>query len=102
MKHLYKIIIFFAFSLLSLPAFSLDERSVFSAIDNQDTEISVSGNKIYITNLPVAGKLQIYSILGVNIASIDVKAGTNEYSVNLPKGYYIVKVGDIVRKVAVK
>jgi hypothetical protein len=102
MKHIYKVLLFLAFALLSSAGFSKENSAIYYDADTQATEISIIANKIYIQNLPSAGKLQIFSILGVNIATIDVKAGTAEYSINLPKGYYIVKVGDVVRKVAVK
>ncbi len=102
MKHLYKALILFAFALTTATGFSKESAGVFYSADPQATEISIIANKIYVQNLPNAGKLQIYSVLGVNVATIEVKAGSGEYSINLPKGYYIVKVGDVVRKVAVK
>lgn len=102
MKQLYKALIMFVFTLVSITGFSKESSGYYYGVENQDTEISISGNKIYIQNLAVGGKLQIYSVLGVNVATIDVRSGSGEYNVNLPKGYYIVKIGDVVRKVAVR
>ena len=102
MKHLYKALILFAFVLIAATGFSKENTGMFYAPDPQSTEISIRGNKIYIQNLAIGGKLQVFSVLGVSVATIEVKAGSGEYNINLPKGYYIVKIGDVVRKVAVK
>ena len=102
MKHFYKALILFAFSLITTLAFSKENREIIYTADTQTTEISYTENKIIIQDLPYSGKLQIYSVLGVNIANIDVKSGSGEYAVQLPRGYYIVKIGDVVRKIAVK
>lgn len=72
---------------------------------NQKTfQINVIQNKLIIENLPKGkeGTLEIFSIVGIKIYSEKVKSGTSEYSINLPKGYYIVKIGNIVKKIAVK
>ena len=102
MKHLYKALIMLVFALISVTGFSKENPEMFYAIDSPTTEISYSANRILIQNLPSNGKLQIFSVLGVSVATIDVKAGSGEYAVNLPKGYYIVKVGDVVRKIVIK
>ena len=102
MKHLYKALILFAFACVAAAGFSKENAGVFYTADSQATEISIIGNKIYVQNLPAGGKLQIFSVLGVSVATIEVKAGSGEYNISLPKGYYIVKIGDVVRKVAIK
>lgn len=102
MKYLYKVLIIIAFVSVTAFGFSRENREVFCAPDSQMTEIGFVNNKILIQNLPYSGKLQIYSVLGVNVATIEVKSGSGEYSVQLPKGYYIVKIADVVRKIAVK
>lgn len=65
-------------------------------------DIKFVDGKLQVSNLPEADKLNVYSVLGVNVATIDAKAGTNEYSVSLSKGLYIVKVGNVVKKIAVR
>jgi hypothetical protein len=102
MKHLYKALILFAFACITAIGFSKENSGMFYTADTQATEISIIGNKIYVQNLPTGGKLQVFSVLGVNVATVDVKAGSGEYAISLPKGYYIVKIGDVVRKVAIK
>lgn len=65
-------------------------------------DIRFVDGRLQVSNLPESDKLNIYSVLGVNVATIDAKAGTNEYSVSLSKGLYIVKVGNVVKKIAVR
>ncbi len=103
-KYLHKIllgaVVMFG---LAVPAYSLGLQADAVAVEVSATvEIKVTDGKLYVGNLPVADRLNIYSVLGVNVASIEVKAGTNEYAVNLPKGLYIVKVGSVVKKIAVR
>ncbi|RNC64907.1 T9SS type A sorting domain-containing protein [Proteiniphilum sp. X52] len=71
--------------------------------DPQDkTTIKLTGNQLLIENLPEDGVLEIYNIMGVKVYHRLVKAGTNQYILSLSRGYYIIKIGKITRKVAVK
>jgi hypothetical protein len=40
--------------------------------------------------------------MGVKVYNRRVKAGTNQYILSLPKGYYIIKIGKLTRKIAIK
>lgn len=66
------------------------------------TEISMAGNRLIVKNLPKDGILEIYSIVGVKVYSREIKAGTNEYPINLPKGYYIIRIGSLAKKIALR
>lgn len=68
----------------------------------QQTEISMAGNRLIVKNLPEDGVLEIYSIVGVKVYTREIKAGTNEYPINLPKGYYIIRIGGLVKKIALR
>lgn len=71
--------------------------------DPQDkTRIKMTGNQLIVENLPEDGILEIYNIMGAKVYNRRVKAGTNQYSLSLPKGYYIIKIGKLTRKIAVK
>jgi len=71
--------------------------------EEQDkVKIKVSENRLIIENLPKDEILDIYNIMGVKVYSRHVKAGTNEYTLSLPKGYYILKIGKITKKVALR
>lgn len=65
-------------------------------------EISAFDNKIVVENAPIGSKLEIYSVVGIRVKEIVMKQPSGEYTVDIAKGYYIVRIGDIVRKVAIR
>ena len=46
--------------------------------------------------------LYVYNVTGVRVMSLKVDGTDKTYNLNLPKGCYIVKVGDVVRKISVR
>lgn len=75
------------------------QRSVMEAAEK--IKIKLSENRLTIENLPKDDILEIYNIMGVKVFSRRVKAGTNEYTLSLPKGFYILKIGKITKKIAI-
>jgi hypothetical protein len=67
-----------------------------------ETKIKLAENRLIIENLPKDGVLEVFSIVGVKVYTRKVKAGTNEYQLDLPKGYYIIRIGDLVKKILLK
>lgn len=65
-------------------------------------EISAYDNKIVVKNAPIGSKLEIYSVVGIRVKEIELKQPDGEYTVNIAKGYYIVRIGETVRKVAIR
>ena len=59
-------------------------------------------NRIKVENAPVGSILEIYSVVGIKVKEIEVKQSTAEYVVDIAKGYYIIRIGDTVRKVAIR
>ena len=65
-------------------------------------EISAYDNKIVVKNAPIGSKLEIYSVVGIRVKEFEMKQPDGEYTVNIAKGYYINRIGDTVRKVAIR
>lgn len=65
-------------------------------------KISAYDNKIKVENATVGSKLEIYSIVGIKVKEIPLKQSSGEYPVDIAKGYYIVRIGETVRKVAIR
>ena len=65
-------------------------------------EISAYDNKIVVKNAPIGSKLEIYSVVGIRVKEFEMKQPDGEYTVNIAKGYYIIRIGDTVRKVAIR
>lgn len=96
------ILLFLAFGFASMDISAQNRDEVVVTDFLPETKIWVVENRLVIENLPQDAVLDVYSIVGMKVFSQKVKAGTNEYVLNLPKGYYIVKVGTIVKKIALR
>ncbi|WP_294080584.1 T9SS type A sorting domain-containing protein [Proteiniphilum sp. UBA5384] len=68
----------------------------------EKTKIKITGNQLIIEDLSQDGVLDIYNIMGAKVFNRRVKAGTNQYTLSLPRGYYIIKIGKITQKIAIK
>ena len=62
----------------------------------------LDSNLLVVKNAPVGKKIEIYSIVGNKVKEIEIKSSTGEYSLNLPKSIYIIKLGETVRKYVIK
>lgn len=91
--------------LLSLTAngFAQEERKP-SIAENELTQIylTVSGSSIRIQNADRGDTLEIYNILGVKVSSTKIDSLDKTINLNLPKGCYILKIENTVRKIAIK
>ncbi|OCW92829.1 hypothetical protein A9168_14310 [Macellibacteroides sp. HH-ZS] len=65
-------------------------------------QITVTDNRISVVNAPVGSKLEIFSVVGLKVREIEMKQPTGEYIVNIAKGYYIIRIEETVRKVAIR
>lgn len=105
MKKFYQIVLvtclmLFAFGLTANSQQAQNKTMVEEFVS--DVRITIAANKLIVENVPKDGMFEVFSIVGVKVYGEKIKAGTNEYTLNLPKGYYIVKIGDIVKKIAVR
>ncbi|OJV83203.1 MAG: hypothetical protein BGO34_16080 [Bacteroidia bacterium 44-10] len=66
------------------------------------TKVKLTGSQLVIEDLLEDGVLEIYNIMGAKVFNRRVKAGTNQYTLSLPKGYYIIRIGKFTRKIAIK
>lgn len=69
-----------------------------------DINILINGAMIIkMEKVPLEGYLDIYSILGVKIKSINLKSfAGGDYPLDLAKGLYILKAGKVAQKVIVR
>ena len=71
--------------------------------DSESPSVSLNDtNRLLVQNVKPGDMLQVYSIVGVKVLEIKLDASGKEITLNIPKGYYVVKVSNIVRKIAVK
>ena len=88
---------------VSLSGFSqtLDKTSAADS-DKQNIELTINNEKVIIPNANPNTKVDIFSIIGSKVSSVEIKSGFCESAITLPKGYYILKVDNTTRKIAVK
>lgn len=73
-----------------------DKTMKLTVTINETTEIEME-------NVPTTGYLEVYSLLGVKITSVNLKKCTdNKCSIDLAKGLYILKAGKVAKKVIIK
>lgn len=70
--------------------------------DIQAISISVVGESVLRVTGAAGQTLSIYKVTGVKVMNIRVDGSDKSYHLNLPQGCYIVKVGNVVRKIALR
>lgn len=75
----------------------ITKESVLDSID-----ISAYNNRVVVKNAPVGSTLEIYSVVGIRVKEIKMKQSSGEYPVDIAKGYYIIRIGATVRKIAIR
>lgn len=100
--YLYILLPVFIFGFGVNNSYSLNQIDFTMVESKLETKISFSDNRLIVENLKQDSVLEVFSIVGVKVYSIKIKAGTNEYPINLPKGYYIIRIGNIAKKIALR
>ncbi|MDR3268614.1 MAG: T9SS type A sorting domain-containing protein [Tannerella sp.] len=70
--------------------------------DTLKASVNVADNHIIVSDAPAKSRLEIYNIVGVKVKEIEIKSPSEEYIVSLPRGYYIVRIGEIIRKIVIR
>ncbi|MBP7856268.1 MAG: T9SS type A sorting domain-containing protein [Prevotella sp.] len=70
--------------------------------DFQTINITVSSESVLHVTGASGMQLCIYNVTGVMVQNFVVDGADKSYSLNLPKGCYIVKVGKVIRKIYIR
>lgn len=68
----------------------------------EKTEIVAYENRIKVSGAPVNSVIEIFSVVGIKVKEIRVSQPDGEYALDLPKGYYIIRLNDVVRKIVIR
>lgn len=81
-----------------------DASPAIEIIENDIQKISITVNEESVIRITGAAgqELSIYNITGVRVMNLKIDGADRSYSLNLPKGCYIVKVGKMVRKISIR
>ena len=100
MKHFF--IIALALSLAIAPCSAMTEA------EREGIETSVGGISLSIISgtVHVSGAmgedLEIFNLTGAKVCTVHIDSNDKSFSLNVPKGCYLVKVGKIIRKISVR
>jgi hypothetical protein len=83
-------------------AFVLAVPAAQPPADTPKVKVNVIDNRIIVTDAPAKSRLVIYSIVGIRVKEIEIRHPSEEYAVSLPKGYYIIRIEDIIRKIVIR
>lgn len=95
---------------ITFPAFAGESASYVSASttdeDPQGTmtiDVYINGvNTVKLEDIPTEGFLDVYSVLGVKVTSVNLKNCIANCTLDLPKGIYVLKAGRVAKKIIVK
>ena len=68
---------------------------------NNDINIYLEQNSLRVTGAEGL-KLEIFNVAGIMVVSENIDGADKRFSLDLPRGCYIVKVGKLVKKISVK
>jgi len=104
MKKQLHILSIVAFMLLSAPvtasAADAEMAPVEQTID-EDITISVNGQWVLI-NGAQGQTLEVVSLTGRRVMTVKIESPAQRVELSVPKGCYILKIGKVVRKVAIQ
>ena len=78
------------------------EKTVVTVTQETGVSVFQKGTTLQLQNATVGEKIEVLSIVGVRVFEKRIESSNQEFQIELPKGYYIVKIGNIVRKISVK
>lgn len=86
---------------LSAPICASAEEMLASPEQETVITMTVSGNNVHI-NGAEGETLDIYNLAGVKVKSIHIESADKTITLNLSKGCYILKIGDVARKMSIR
>lgn len=87
--------------LLGAPSASYAQSISATTSDVSEIKVTISGSNIRVLNAAQTS-LEIFDIAGVKKASFEIESSDKTVSVNLPKGYYLLRIGKFVRKIQIR
>lgn len=99
-----KLVALFVLALITFaPLAAQKVEKVVAAVTTETTlSVILTGKTLQLQNATVGEKMEVLSIVGVRIVEKKIESTNPSFTLELPKGYYIVKVGTAVRKISMK
>lgn len=105
MKIMHIIWLLVALWIPSVAATAATEKrpaSITFQSEPDSVNITAYDSCIHIQNAPSGSTLEVYSVVGIKVKEIKLKERDGKYPVNIPRGYYIARIGETVRKIVIR
>jgi len=102
MKKIVAIFVLALITFAPLAAQKVEKVVVPAATTETTLSVILTGKTLQLQNATVGEKMEVLSIVGVRIVEKKIESSNPSFTLELPKGYYIVKIGTAVRKISVK
>ena len=86
---------------MAVSAAPLYFAGVMEMAQEQDMDVSYQNGYLLVTGAEGC-TLEIVSLTGNKVLSLNIESPAQKIELNIPKGCYIVKVGKVVRKVSIR
>ena len=90
--------------MLSVPVFVMAAESDWFQTEqtiDDDITITVNGQTV-VVNGAQGQTLEVVSLTGRRVMTVKIESPAQRVELNVPKGCYILKIGKVVRKVAIR
>lgn len=85
----------------SLVAMAENTKDGGSEMEPTSTTMVINGNNIHVSGAN-GTILEVYNLTGSKVGTYRIDSNEKTFSLNLQKGCYILKIGDVVRKISIK
>jgi len=98
----FLVLLLLAFFTIAPLAAQKTEKVVAAAAPETTLSVILTGKILQLQNATVGEKMEVLSIVGVRVVDKKIESSNQTFTLELPKGYYIVKIGTAVRKISMK
>lgn len=102
MKRIISILLLSGFFCISGLNMAQAQTKALSEKETYAVSIQVNSTKVIVQNISPRTAIIIYNILGVKLKEYKMPANGDDLQFDLPKGCYILKTDNVVRKIAIK
>lgn len=102
MKRLFVLAALAGILLFSTDISAQNQPKTLAERESYTVSIQVNSTKVLVQNLSPRTTIIIYNILGVKLKEYKMPVNGDDLQFDLPKGCYILKTENIVRKIAIK
>lgn len=89
--------------MLSVPTVVTASEFCLMGVEEFDDHVRVAVEQQVVTVSGAQGEtLEVVSLTGRRMMTVKIETPTQRIELNIPKGCYILKVGNVVRKITVK